>query len=366
MLRRPDSPTFTPAAGRLYGTRRRSAVRHADDAEDDAAATQPALLGGQRRSPRRSHGADVTTRCTRASASTRRRRFHSHSRWTVKSPFERHPINALATFTRPDRRAHRDRPPHANWCCTGAWVDLRQDCDVPVYVEHGAAVPAWPGSIRFSSTTAAPIRPSSCPALPDDAHQRTECAGSPTARAPRYPNIARGYLDEQEMRAVGASRRFRRAGGVLGLTSPSSTWWGETVRVQAGAAGPRGEITPRLIVAKNSTYVRKRTRADRELRTRKMPGSKFHRRRRRAARARRTPQCRERRRLPRGRHHDRRHSARRCLRRGTIARSTAYRLRRTRSRVPRESDRPGRPALGCDRPCRILHLQLPSSYAWNG
>jgi ATP phosphoribosyltransferase len=135
------------------------------------------------------------------------------------------------------------------------WIFVK-DCDVPVYVEHGAADAGVAGFDQ--------ILEHEC-----TAHQAVEMPfgrcrmmliGAPGATrivrvATKYPHIARQYLDRHaphaELVPLGGSVELA---AVLGLTSHvvDLVETGETVRVHnLELQDLIAEITPRLIIAKN-------------------------------------------------------------------------------------------------------------------
>jgi ATP phosphoribosyltransferase len=138
------------------------------------------------------------------------------------------------------------------------WIFVK-DCDVPVYVEHGAADAGVAGLDQIlehdcGAYQAVELPYGSC---------RMMLIGAPNAPrlsdrariATKYPRIARTYLDERAVRAeivpLGGSVELA---AVLGLTSHviDLVETGETVRVHKLVLQDLvAEITPRLIVAKN-------------------------------------------------------------------------------------------------------------------
>ncbi len=138
------------------------------------------------------------------------------------------------------------------------WIFVK-DCDVPVYIEHGAADAGVAGLDQIlehncGAYQAVELPYGSC---------RMMLIGAPNAPrlsdrariATKYPRIARSYLDELALRAeivpLGGSVELA---AVLGLTSHviDLVETGETVRVHKLVLQDLvAEITPRLIVAKN-------------------------------------------------------------------------------------------------------------------
>lgn len=150
------------------------------------------------------------------------------------------------------------------------WIFVK-DCDVPVYVEHGAAdagvagldqileheCTAWQAvELPYGRCRMMLIGAVGAPALTDASRVAT-----------KYPRIARHYLDDHALRAevipLGGSVELA---AVLSLTSHviDLVETGETVRVhKLELQDFVAEITPRLIVAKN--VYRTRNREMREL-----------------------------------------------------------------------------------------------------
>lgn len=138
------------------------------------------------------------------------------------------------------------------------WIFVK-DCDVPVYVEHGAADLGIAGLDQIlehecSAYQAVELPYGACRMMligaPDGPRLRD---GSRIAT--KYPHIARRYLDSRAIRAelvpLGGSVELA---AVLGLTSHviDLVETGETVRVHKLVLQDTvAEITPRLIVAKN-------------------------------------------------------------------------------------------------------------------
>lgn len=143
------------------------------------------------------------------------------------------------------------------------WIFVK-DCDVPVYVEHGAADIGVAGLDQILEHACGAYQAVELPY----GHCRMMLIGAPSAPqlsacsakkypriATKYPRIARSYLDERGMRAeivpLGGSVELA---AVLGLTSHviDLVETGETVRVHKLVLQDLvAEITPRLIVAKN-------------------------------------------------------------------------------------------------------------------
>ena len=139
------------------------------------------------------------------------------------------------------------------------WIFVK-DCDVPVYVEHGAADAGVAGLDQILEHNCGAYQAVELPY----GHCRMMLIGAPNAPqlsdrariATKYPRIARSYLDERGMRAeivpLGGSVELA---AVLGLTSHviDLVETGETVRVhKLELQDFVTEITPRLIVAKNA------------------------------------------------------------------------------------------------------------------
>ena len=140
------------------------------------------------------------------------------------------------------------------------WIFVK-DCDVPVYVEHGAAdagIAGFDQILEHESTAYQPVE------LPFG-RCRMMVIGAPGARplaamanakvATKYPRIARHYLDERGIRAevvtLGGSVELA---AVLRLTSHviDLVETGETARVhKLELQEVVAEITPRLIVGKH-------------------------------------------------------------------------------------------------------------------
>ncbi len=140
------------------------------------------------------------------------------------------------------------------------WIFVK-DCDVPVYVEHGAADAGIAGLDQILEHECTAYQPVELPY----GHCRMMVIGAPDAPclsrdttgriATKYPRIARHYLDSRGLRAelvpLGGSVELA---AVLGLTSHviDLVETGETVRVhRLVLQDVVAEITPRLVVAKN-------------------------------------------------------------------------------------------------------------------
>lgn len=138
------------------------------------------------------------------------------------------------------------------------WIFVK-DCDVPVYVEHGAADAGVAGFDQILEHDCGAYQAVELPY----GRCRMMLIGAPTAPrlsdrariATKYPHITRNYLDERGLRAeivpLGGSVELA---AVLGLTSHviDLVETGETVRVHRLVLQDLvAEITPRLIVAKN-------------------------------------------------------------------------------------------------------------------
>jgi ATP phosphoribosyltransferase len=143
------------------------------------------------------------------------------------------------------------------------WIFVK-DCDVPVYVDHGAADAGIAGldqilehdcgaiqtvELPFGRCRMMVIGAAGAPRLSDRALSRARVAT-------KYPRIARQYLDGRGVRAevvpLGGSVELA---AVLALTSHviDVVETGETVRVhKLELQDFVAEITPRLIVAKNA------------------------------------------------------------------------------------------------------------------
>jgi ATP phosphoribosyltransferase len=140
------------------------------------------------------------------------------------------------------------------------WIFVK-DCDVPVYVEHGAADAGVAGLDQILEHECSAYQPVELPF----GHCRMMLIGAPgaprlmrdvTAKiATKYPRMARQYLDAQALRAelVPLAGSVELA-AVLSLTSHviDLVETGETVRVhRLELQDVVAEITPRLIVGKN-------------------------------------------------------------------------------------------------------------------
>ncbi|HEV7766427.1 MAG TPA: ATP phosphoribosyltransferase [Thermoanaerobaculia bacterium] len=138
------------------------------------------------------------------------------------------------------------------------WIFVK-DCDVPVYVEHGAADAGVAGLDQILEHDCGAYQAVELPY----GHCRMMLIGAPDAPqlangariATKYPRIARTYLDGRALRAeivpLGGSVELA---AVLNLTSHviDLVETGETVRVhKLVLQDVVHEITPRLIVAKN-------------------------------------------------------------------------------------------------------------------
>ena len=139
-----------------------------------------------------------------------------------------------------------------------AWIFVK-DCDVPVYVEHGAADAGIAGLDQILEHECTAYQAVELP------YGRCRMMLIGAANAPRltdasriatkYPRIARQYLDSRALRAelipLGGSVELA---AVLSLTSHviDLVETGETIRVHRLVEQDFvAEITPRLIVAKN-------------------------------------------------------------------------------------------------------------------
>lgn len=140
------------------------------------------------------------------------------------------------------------------------WIFVK-DCDVPVYVEHGAADAGIAGLDQILEHDCSAYQPVEMPF----GHCRMMLIGAPDAPrltrdvmakiATKYPRIARQYLDANALRAelvpLGGSVELA---AVLNLTSHviDLVETGETVRVhRLELQDVVAEITPRLIVGRN-------------------------------------------------------------------------------------------------------------------
>jgi ATP phosphoribosyltransferase len=138
------------------------------------------------------------------------------------------------------------------------WIFVK-DCDVPVYVEHGAADAGVAGLDQILEHDCGAYQAVELPY----GHCRMMLIGAPDAPelsdrariATKYPRIARDYLDRRAMSAeIVALGGSVELAAVLGLTSHviDLVETGETVRVHKLVLQDLvEEITPRLIVAKN-------------------------------------------------------------------------------------------------------------------
>jgi len=141
------------------------------------------------------------------------------------------------------------------------WIFVK-DCDVPVYVEHGAADAGVAGLDQLLEHDSTAYQPVDLPfgrcrmmliAAPNSAPLSRET----TAKiATKYPRIARQYLDARGIRAelvpLGGSVELA---AVLHLTSHviDLVETGETVRVhKLELQDVVAEISPRLIVGRNA------------------------------------------------------------------------------------------------------------------
>ena len=136
------------------------------------------------------------------------------------------------------------------------WIFVK-DCDVPVYVEHGAADAGIAGLDQILEHECSAYQPvefdfGRCSLM------LIAASGAPplTKIATKYPRIARQYLEQRAIRAeivpLGGSVELA---AVLNLTSHviDLVETGETVRVhQLEIQDLVAEISPRLIVGKNS------------------------------------------------------------------------------------------------------------------
>ncbi|HEY0156320.1 MAG TPA: ATP phosphoribosyltransferase [Thermoanaerobaculia bacterium] len=139
------------------------------------------------------------------------------------------------------------------------WVFVK-DCDVPVYVEHGAADAGVAGFDQLLEHDCTAFQPVELP-FGRCRMMVIGAAGAPPLSdrsrvATKYPRIARQYLDDKALRAevvpLGGSVELA---AVLSLTSHviDVVETGETVRVhKLELQDFVAEITPRLIVARNA------------------------------------------------------------------------------------------------------------------
>ena len=149
------------------------------------------------------------------------------------------------------------------------WIFVK-DCDVPVYVEHGAADVGIAGLDQILEHECTAYQAVELPY----GRCRMMLIGAPNAPrlsdasriATKYPRIARQYLDAQALRSelipLGGSVELA---AVLSLTSHviDLVETGETVRVhKLELQDFVAEITPRLIVAKNVYRTRNRQMRD--------------------------------------------------------------------------------------------------------
>jgi len=138
------------------------------------------------------------------------------------------------------------------------WIFVK-DCDVPVYVEHGAADAGVAGLDQILEHECTAYQPVELPY----GRCRMMVIGAPGAPplandariATKYPRVARQYLDSRALRAelipLGGSVELA---AVLSLTSHviDLVESGETARVhRLELQDLIAEITPRLIVSKN-------------------------------------------------------------------------------------------------------------------
>ena len=138
------------------------------------------------------------------------------------------------------------------------WIFVK-DCDVPVYVEHGAADAGIAGLDQILEHECTAFQAVELPY----GRCRMMLIGAPNAPrlsdasriATKYPRIARQYLDSKALRSevipLGGSVELA---AVLSLTSHviDVVETGETVRVHKLVLQDFvAEITPRLIIAKN-------------------------------------------------------------------------------------------------------------------
>jgi ATP phosphoribosyltransferase len=135
------------------------------------------------------------------------------------------------------------------------WIFVK-DCDVPVYVEHGAADAGIAGLDQILEHECAAYQPVELPF----GHCKMMLIAAPgapplTKVATKYPRITRQFLDSRRVRAeivpLGGSVELA---AVLKLTSHvvDLVETGETVRVhKLELQDVIAEISPRLIVGKN-------------------------------------------------------------------------------------------------------------------
>jgi ATP phosphoribosyltransferase len=140
------------------------------------------------------------------------------------------------------------------------WIFVK-DCDVPVYVEHGAADAGIAGLdqiVEHGCTAYQPVELpfGRCKMMVIGAPGAPRLSGDVTAKiATKYPRMARQYLDAHALRAeivpLGGSVELA---AVLNLTSHviDLVETGETVRVHnLEIQDVVAEISPRLIVGKD-------------------------------------------------------------------------------------------------------------------
>ena len=138
------------------------------------------------------------------------------------------------------------------------WIFVK-DCDVPVYIEHGAADAGIAGFDQILEHECTAIQTVELPYGRCRMMLIAAPGGAPLSDrskiATKYPRIARQYLDTRLLRSelipLGGSVELA---AVLGLTSHviDLVETGETVRVhKLELQDCVAEITPRLIVAKN-------------------------------------------------------------------------------------------------------------------
>lgn len=143
------------------------------------------------------------------------------------------------------------------------WI-LVKDCDVPVYVEHGAADAGIAGLDQILEHECTAYQPvelpyGRCRMMVIGAPGAPSLSRDSTAKiATKYPRVARQYLDAKGLRAdlvpLGGSVELA---AVLRLTSHviDLVESGETVRVhKLEIQDLVAEIAPRLIVAKNAYH----------------------------------------------------------------------------------------------------------------
>lgn len=142
------------------------------------------------------------------------------------------------------------------------WIFVK-DCDVPVYVEHGAADAGIAGLDQMLEQDCGAVQALE---LPYGACRMMLIAapGAPplTSVATKYPRIARRYLDSRALHAevipLGGSVELS---AVLGLTSHviDLVETGETARVhRLELQDCIAEITPRLVIAEHAWRIRNR------------------------------------------------------------------------------------------------------------